>query len=315
VQPNASRRGRFTAAVLAIVAAAVVVAPGPVAGYTPPPLVPWSSLLPGLPTRHNPQFQGVPGCQTPTMACIDGEVAALDAVRRDFGCDHRAVFATTYELLTMTLRDEMRANPHLFRDPSWVIAEDVTFANLYFQAVAAYRQGRPVPAAWRVAFDTAARGNQNAVQDMLLGINAHVQRDMPFMLAAVGLHTASGQSHKHDHDVVNAVLNNAFARVTDEITARFDPLEGFIAPSRSVLLGTAGNLTGDQLVEAWREVVWRNAEDLLNARTAGQEHLVANGIEDNALAWARGIAAVDVPPGYRARRDAYCAAHNVGPLT
>src|SRR5579872_3986707 len=84
------------------------------AGYHPPPVIPWETLFPGVPTLHNPQFGGVPGCQSATMACIDTEIANLDAVRVRFGCDHRGVFATTYELLTITLREDMTADPHLF---------------------------------------------------------------------------------------------------------------------------------------------------------------------------------------------------------
>jgi hypothetical protein len=303
---------RVVLAVLAAVAS-LTFAASPAGGYSPPPPVMWSSLFPGVPTLTNPQFTGVVGCETPRMACIDREIAQLDAVRVHFGCDHRAVFATTYELLTMVLRDEMRANPHLFQDPAWVIGEDVTFANLYFRAVSDYEHGRPVAPAWKVAFDTAARGDANAVQDMLLGINAHVQRDMPFMLAAVGLHTPSGASRKHDHDALNLVLNDAYQRVTDTIAQRFDPAENFIAPGANVLLGTTGNVAGDQLVELWRELVWRNAENLLNAHDGAALQNTKDGIETNAVTWARGIALIQLP-GYRTSRDAYCAAHNLGPL-
>ena len=292
---------------------AVTAVPTAVAAYTPPPVIGWETLLPGLPTAQNPQFHGLPGCQTPTMACIDWEIAQMDAIRVGFGCDHRAVFATTYELLTIQLRHDMLADPHLFDDPAWVIGEDVTFASMYFASVHAYETGGSVPQAWRVAFDTAAHGDANAVQDMLLGINAHVQRDMPFMMAAVGLHTPAGASRKHDHDVLNAVLNRAYESVTDTIRARFDPDEGFISPKPDPLLGYVGNVAGDQLVQAWREQVWRNAEQLLNATTAPKYAKVARGIETNATSWARLMVSVQVP-GYRAIRDRYCAVHNVGPL-
>jgi hypothetical protein len=250
------------------------------------------------------------------MACIDREIKRMDALRQRLGCDHRAVFATTYELLTITLRDAMRANSHLFNDPAWVIGEDAVFANLYFDTFVAYERHQPIPAAWKVAFDTAGRGDANAVQDMLLGINAHVQRDMPHMLATVGLHAADGTSHKPDHDVVNEVLNDAYARVVDTIAKRFDPIENFIAPSYNEQLGFTGNVLGDQLVQTWRELVWRHAELLLGAATPAGRQVAEITIERNAEATARAIAAYQQPPpGYRAQRDAYCAAHNVGPLT
>ena len=306
---------RLTAIVVAgIAAAALTSAPSPVGAYTPPPTVQWETLFPGVPTLLNPQFTGAPGCETATMACIDYEIAQLDAIRVHYGCDHRAVFATTYELLTMQLKHDIEADPHLFNDLSWLIGEDVTFANLYFDAVRRYEQGQPVPRAWQLAFDTATRGDANAVQDMLLGINAHVQRDMPFMMAAVGLHAPDGTSRKPDHDVLNDILNRAYQKVTDEIARRFDPIEGFIAPGTNLLLGYVGNVTGDQLVQLWREVVWRNAEAMLNAKDAAQLAKVKAGIEGNASSWASAIRSFQVP-NYRAFRDKYCALHNVGPLT
>jgi hypothetical protein len=249
------------------------------------------------------------------MACIDTEIHGLDALRRRLRCDHRAVFATTYELLTGALRDAMRANPHLFVDPAWVIGEDATFADMYLNVVAGYEHHRPIPAAWQIAFATARRGDANAVEDMLLGINAHVQRDMPHMIAAVGVRAPDGTSHKRDHDVFNEVLNHAYERVVDTIAQRFDPIENLIAPRASQLLGLLGNALGDQLVQSWREEVWRHAELLLGAATPLGAQLAGVTIEVGAASWATLIAAFQLPPGYRAQRDAYCAVHNVGPLS
>jgi hypothetical protein len=59
-------------------------------------------------------------------------------------------------------------------------------------------------------------------------------------------------------------------------------------------------------VRVWRELVWRNAERLLNAKTDAQRQAITSQIQGNAAAWARGIAAVQ-EPGIRASRDAYCA--------
>jgi hypothetical protein len=303
-----------------MLAAALAAGPAPLATgrpartYAPPPTVQWERLLPGLPTASNPQFHGVPGCPTPTMACIDTEIRRMDALRTRLGCDHRAVFATTYELLTITLKEAMTRDAHLFQDPKWVIGEDAVFANMYFDAVANYDNGGPVAPAWRIAFDAARRGDDNAVQDMLLGINAHVQRDMPFMMAAVGLHTPAGNTHKPDHDKLNEILNVAYARVVDTITNRFDPIEGFIAPATNPVTGLAGNVTGDQLVQLWREEVWRNAESVLNSRTPLERALTASRIEANASGWATAIRVFQLT-GYRAQRDRYCAAHNTGPLS
>ena len=125
------------------------------------------------------------------MKCVDTEIRRLRNAQRRLRCDHRAVFATTYLQLTRTLRATLRSRPHFFRWPRYLYTEDALFADVYFNTLRDAERGRPVPPAWQIAFDTARSGQVNAGQDMLLGINAHVQNDMPFVIAALGLRSRS----------------------------------------------------------------------------------------------------------------------------
>jgi hypothetical protein len=162
-------------------------------------------------------------------------------------------------------------------------------------------RGQPIPEAWRIAIDTAARGEVNAGQDMLLGINAHVQRDMPFVVADLGLVMPSGASRKRDHDRGNEVLDRAYQRVVEAVRDRYDPL----LSTTNADWNPVDDIGGLELVKGWREGVWRNAERLVNARTPEERQRVVDSIESNAANWARMIAAPQ-QPGYRAQRDAYC---------
>jgi hypothetical protein len=47
------------------------------------------------------------------------------------------------------------------------------------------------------------------------------------------------------------------------------------------------------------------------ARSDVERAQVASQIQTNAALWAQGVF-LGAPPGYRATRDAYCAAHNSG---
>jgi hypothetical protein len=237
------------------------------------------------------------------MRCFDGNIARMRSLQRRLGCDHRAVFATTYLLLTEQMRDTIRRDPHFFHDLHWLIVEDTVFANFYFRSISAYEHGRPVPGAWKVAFDNARAGDDNGGQDMLLGINAHVQRDMPFVLATVGLRTRAGASRKPDHDVVNQILSDAYEPIVSAIGARYDSLVTITNASWNPI----DDIAGLEMVKGWREGVWRNAERLLEAKTAAERQQVTDSIETNATAWAHLIADGQVP-GYRAQRDAYCKA-------
>ena len=268
---------------------------------------PWPDLLPALPTAQNPQPGPVPGCSDPTPACIDYEIQRMTELQDGWGCDHRAVFATTYLELTRTLRQIVARDPNFFADPQYLFYEDALFAEYYFRAARDDAAGRPVPPAWRIAFDTAARGDANAGQDMLLGINAHVQRDMPFVLAELGLHRPDGSSRKGDHNRINQVLQRGYERVVAAVARRYDPL----LYTTNARWNPVDNVAGLELVKSWREGAWRNAERLLNATTDAERQQVAQSIEDNAAGWATMMAAPQVP-GYRARRDAYCASRRSG---
>jgi hypothetical protein len=65
------------------------------------------------------------------------------------------------------------------------------------------------------------------------------------------------------------------------------------------------DLAGLEVVRAWRELVWRNAERLVNARSPTERTQIAMEIEDLAALQAQLIALVP-QPSYRATRDAYC---------
>ncbi len=287
---------------LAALFASLIVAAPAVAQTTPD--VPWPKLLPPAPgTPTDLQPGPVEHCAKPTMACVDGVIARFKRLRARLGCDHRAVFTTTYLLLTRQLKRDLR-RPGYFDDRRYLITEITEFSNFYFRTVANSLAGRPVPEAWQIAFDAAASDGVNGGQDMLLGINAHVQRDMAYVVAELGLWTPSGASRKPDHDRVNEVLNRAYEAIVRENARRYDPILFTTNASWDPL----DNLAGLEAVKGWREGVWRNAERLETARTPAQRALVEQTIETNAATWARLMAAPQVP-GYATSRDAYCRAH------
>jgi Family of unknown function (DUF5995) len=140
-----------------------------------------------------------------------------------------------------------------------------------------------------------------------LGINAHIQRDLPFVLAGIGLVKPDGSSRKPDHDRVNVFLN----RVTDDLYAetarRFDPtIDDADVP------GTADDAGVFQVIPTWREIAWRNAERLVAATTAEQRAQVADSIEAYAASQAQAIRQAEAYPPLQnsASRDAYCALHH-----
>jgi Family of unknown function (DUF5995) len=92
-----------------------------------------------------------------------------------------------------------------------------------------------------------------------------------------------------------------------EIARRFDPtIDDANVP------GTADDFLAFQLIPAWRETAWRNAERLATAPTPGARALVAESIEAQAAAEAETIRLTTAygPLQSSAARDAFCAANH-----
>ena len=189
----------------------------------------------------------------------------------------------------------LRERPHFLRYPKYLYIEDALFANVYFNAIRDATAGQAGPGGVADRVRRRQVEGLNAAQDMLLGINAHVQNDMPFVLAALGLRTRGGDSRKPDHDAINEVLDRSYENVVHAVRDRFDPQVGLTNSDSTPL----DDVAGLELVKGWREMVWRNAERLLNAKDDAERSQVAEQIQANAANWARGIAAVE-QNGYRA---------------
>jgi hypothetical protein len=290
-----------------VTAACVAVGSSARVGADPIPGVAWTDYLPALPSPSQSHPNRIAHCERATLRCVRVEIKRMRALRERLGCDHRGVFATSYLELTKTARGALRADPRLLRFPRFFFREDALFANVYFRTVRRWEHGEDVPEAWRIAFETAASGQVTGAQDMVLGINAHVQNDMPFVLAQLGLRDRAGRSRKVDHDKFNHVLSAGYEPVVTEVGERYDGGMALTNPEAV----PADDVFGLEMVRQWREQVWRNAERLANASWDAERAEVAQQIQDYAAEWARGIAATQVP-GYRVERDAYCASRLAG---
>jgi hypothetical protein len=272
------------------------------------PFVGWSALLPGLSLPYDPASPD--DCIAGRVQCVDRTIR--DMTRRFDGlassCDNNAIFSLTYVRVTEEYRRTVEGP--FFDDTQFVNYEDTLFAHYYFAAYDAWVGGRieHVPPAWRVAFDAAARHAVSASGDLLLGINAHVQRDLPLVLYAAGIVRPDGTSRKPDHDRVNVILNRVADDVLAEIARRFDP-----TVDDSNLPTSLDDAALFQTLAGWREKAWRNAERLAAAPTPEARELVVAEIEADAATEGRAIvAATGYPPllGGSVARDAFCAVHN-----
>jgi len=292
---------------------AALVAGGPTASALvqptpePQPNVAWSSHLAGWTEEHVPSSEN--DCVAGRDNCLKATLKELASIADDTAksCSHDAVFARAYLRMTQTY-GWSRDIPDYYEDVPFANHQDAVFAKYYTDAYYAYHSGASVPEAWRVAFDASRDKRVSGSGSLLLGMNAHINRDLPFVLAGVGLVAPDGSSRKPDYDAVEQWLYTATKPLLAEIAARFDPT----ADDAGDPFGLT-DLALFQMVSGWREAAWRNAEALVSAQTPEARALVAAKIEAEAETAARTLLTVQsyVPPlTSSGSRDQWCAEHH-----
>jgi len=179
---------------------------------------------------------------------------------------HRKAFLGAYLRTTQAVGDALSGGS--FEDAAWVQRWDVVFAELYIDAHDADLAGdnKGVPRPWRLAFDAPA--DLPALRHVLLGINAHVNYDLPqAMLTVISEQDFDDPDllalRRRDHERIDTVLAS---RVKDEDNALGD--------ARTLLdraLTPLNRLGSKRFLREARQKVWHNVEELHAARRISDE--------------------------------------------
>jgi len=188
--------------------------------------------------------------------------------------DRRAVLLGCYQLMTRNMLTAIDAGE--FNDPEWVYVLLQHFAEYYFKALEAYEQDpSSTPAVWRLTFDAATQPNTLALQNLLLGINAHINYDLIFTITDMlepdwaGLGVDERQGRYDDHCHVNRVISRTIDEVQDTIIEPITPSIDLV----DKLLGPLDEWAVSTLITRWRDKVWTEAILLLSA--SGEDESLA----------------------------------------
>jgi hypothetical protein len=177
---------------------------------------------------------------------------------------HRRVFLATYQRTTAAVGAAV--NEALFEDPEWVEQWDVVFADLYLDAHDADLAGERVPRPWRLAFD--AEPSLPALRHVLLGINAHVNYDLPqAMLAVISARDFDDPvliaRRRRDHERIDGVLGSRVSAEDEALGDERTLLDRLLTP--------LNRLGSKRFLREARHKVWHNVEALQQARLAGDD--------------------------------------------
>lgn len=184
--------------------------------------------------------------------------AVIDGYRRQGS--PLAFFPAVYRATTLRVRAGIQQGS--FADGGRMAQLVTTFANRYLAAVdpVAAGGGAEPARSWQVAFDTAGRPHTMILQHVLLGMNAHINFDLPLAVVA-----AAGQGKV-------AALQDDFNAINRILADLLDPVQTVINGFSPLLhiLDSVGGRTDEELVtfsistareEAWHEAVRLGDED------------------------------------------------------
>jgi uncharacterized protein DUF5995 len=203
--------------------------------------------------------------------------------------DPRQYFHATYLRTTIAAAEEIGRGG--FLDPGWVERWDVAFADFYLEALEAARTGARPTRPWEIAF--SAPPELPALRHVLLGMNAHVNFDLPQALLAVITDdefrdAALLARRAADHRTIDRVLVSRVAAEDDELVS----ISGRSLLDR--LLQPLNRLGTHRFLRESRAKVWANAQVLSQARRQGPGRYAAVLAELEELSAAK-VATLKAP--------------------
>lgn len=198
--------------------------------------------------------------------------------------DDKALFLHCYLMMTDNMHRALERGE--FRDGPWVEGFVEHFAGYYFRALECYDcEPATAPAVWQRAHGVCPDAEINALQKLLLGINAHINYDLVLTLNDLLRPQWQDLSLRHrrarydDYRLVNEIIGRTIDAVQDEI------LEPAMPRLRLLdrLLGPVDELLLSRLITVWRDNVWRNVVLLLAARDAARQQRIVRKVEREAL--------------------------------
>jgi hypothetical protein len=224
---------------------------------------------------------------------------ALDAMRSALDCfhrsnDRRAVFLRAYYLITIAVHEAVhqrgRHHGRVFLDPAWIERLAGKFASLYFYSLTT--EERPGERAWKQAHRLATSGRTSVLQDVLLGLNAHINYDLAYGIYLNMVEHDDGRDHlvlsrrKFDHDQVNEILVACIPQVKQSLTRDY----GGEIRAVGDLAGRVGERAAGLGLAHYRERVWWSAISFLAAADEAERAMVHERLDEQSSAVAEAVA-------------------------
>lgn len=226
----------------------------------------------------------------PTAARMQALIEQWQGSGSDRPEDHRVIFLRCYLLMTNNMLAAIDRQE--FHDSAWVGRLLRRFAGYYFSALEAYEAERDhpgettaAPPVWQLAFQAAHHPGTLALQNLLLGVNAHINYDLILALMEIlepeWASLTEDQRHRRyqDHCRVNQVIGETIDAVQDDVLDPEMPLMEII----DRIMGRVDEAMISYLLAHWRDIVWHHATCLLEMQEADERQKLIKHYEKEVL--------------------------------
>lgn len=200
---------------------------------------------------------------------VDETYTALDLVGTRLAAqgDRRAAFPKIYGMITRAVADAVAQTPSPFLEPRWMSRLAGRFGERYLDTLSWSLDRVPQDCtAWRIAYRYADERATIPLQDVILGLSAHINYDLTLGIAqTIEEHGEANNSrmlarYKHDHDHVNTILDRSIPEAYEVVVNTFGCRTTSLLTGPWFPLVHRGTL---KVLAVWREQVWRDVLALL----------------------------------------------------
>lgn len=202
--------------------------------------------------------------------------------------DPRAAFPEIYGVITRRAALEACSKEGGFLEREWIYRLMGRFCERYLETLSWSEAKKPQDCtAWRITYEYATRGLTIPFQDVVLGLSAHINYDLPLGISQTirefGDTPAKRARYKHDHDHINVLLRDSVAECFERLADRYGCRTG------ATLWQQGGRVVESivlSVLSVWREHIWNDVLALLDARDEyARRHAIAR------MEWRSGMIA------------------------
>lgn len=181
-------------------------------------------------------------------------------------------FTAIYKKTTQAVKDGVQNG--IFEDNERMERMDVNFANLYFDAIQCFLDGKPAPPHWQITFDARNRTDLSFSQQFLSAANAHICYDLSLATETTCKGTAV-EDFKTDFMTMNNVLASLYTQVDTELS-RFCPdfafMIKYLDPEMLYFFGI--------MMDKNRDESWQRAVTLANVSESERPALLQSMMDE-----------------------------------